>query len=179
MKWGTIYGNYAVNEQGIVKSLPRKVTLYNGGSYETKERILKPMLNHKGYLVVDINGKVKLVHRLVAQIFIPNPDNKPQVNHKDGNKQNNCVSNLEWMTSSENVKHAFDTGLVKPNLELLRENNAKLRKRVGRFSLNGELLEVYESALYVSKTTDFKLSSVSKACKGQLKTYKGFLWKYI
>ena len=81
-------------------------------------RYLKPFKNPQGYLLVDIHHNHKSyyrqVHRLVAQAFIPNPDNLSDVNHKDGNKENNCDFNLEWMTRKENVRHAWDTGLVKP-----------------------------------------------------------------
>lgn len=79
-------------------------------------KCLKPMPNTKGYPSVDLKDhgrrKYAVVHRLVAETFIPKPDNKPQVNHKDGDKTNNAVSNLEWCTGLENIRHAVRTGLM-------------------------------------------------------------------
>lgn len=75
---------------------------------------------HRTNLSKNGNNRTVKVHRIVAQAFIPNPDNKPQVNHKDGNKQNNHIDNLEWCTQSENLKHAFRIGLKKP---MAGENN--------------------------------------------------------
>lgn len=91
----------------------------SGNIYSLKtKRILKPFKNKNGYCIVDIhyNGKSKYcqVHRLVAKTFIPNPLNLETVNHIDGNKSNNCVSNLEWMSRKDNVNHAWRTGLAKP-----------------------------------------------------------------
>lgn len=74
-------------------------------------RYVKPQDNGKGYYRVSIGGKLQFVHRLVATKYIPNPDNLPQVNHKDGNKHNNCVDNLEWVTNQQNRNHAMEEGL--------------------------------------------------------------------
>ena len=76
-----------------------------------KGNILKPQLNGKGYLRVSIGKQLKFVHRLVAEKYIPNPNNLPQVNHKDGNKLNNCVDNLEWVSNKDNRAHALKEGL--------------------------------------------------------------------
>ena len=123
--WKTIEfaPNYMVSSLGRVKSKERVVE-YDRYQYQTgnvvhnkhtvKERILKSRVSDWGYASVCIKSskfKTALVHKLVAQAFIPNPENKPQVNHKDGNKLNNCIDNLEWVTASENIQHAFDTGL--------------------------------------------------------------------
>ena len=97
---------------------PRKLTI---DDYEiTKDgqiinrhtgHVLKPQPNGKGYLRVSIGKKLQFVHRLVAEKYIPNPEGKEQVNHKDGNKLNNSADNLEWVTNQENRTHAVETGL--------------------------------------------------------------------
>lgn len=74
-------------------------------------RKVKPQPNGKGYLRVSIGGKLCFVHRLVAELYVPNPNNKPQINHKDGNKQNNRADNLEWVTNQENRNHAKSNNL--------------------------------------------------------------------
>ena len=116
-------GLYQVSTCGNVKSLP-KVRRNGTGTYIQKERLLKPSNTSTGYKKVELckDGKRKgfKVHRLVAIAFIPNPDNKPEVNHIDGNKINNNIDNLEWVTSSENSVHAYETGL-NPNKKELDE----------------------------------------------------------
>lgn len=110
-------GLYQVSNLGRVKSLKRNKANNYG---KVPERVLKQQINKKsgGYSQASLckEGKYKVffIHRLVARAFIHNPDNKPVVNHKDGNKHNNCVGNLEWCTQKENVLHSFVTGLNVP-----------------------------------------------------------------
>ena len=109
-------GLYQVSNLGRIKS----ISYFNRANKKTypRNKILKPLINDKGYLRVDLrkNNKSKKVriHRIAAEHFIPNPYHFSEVNHIDGNKQNNCVNNLEWCTHSQNMKHAVKLGLVIP-----------------------------------------------------------------
>lgn len=119
-------GSYQASTLGRIKSLPRSVNR-NGSLLPVRGCIKKGAPNHKGYLLVVLkNSKTgigKAIHRWVALTFIPNPLNLPQVNHKDGDKLNNRVDNLEWCTASYNMKHAYDTGLANKKGE--RQEQAK------------------------------------------------------
>ena len=111
-------GEYKISNYGEVKS-------FKTGNWVT----LKPRVNKAGYLSIAIHrkGKVKVyrINRLVALTFIPNPENKPQVNHKDGNKLNNFIDNLEWMTQNENVQHAWDNGLYESTRKAISKAQSK------------------------------------------------------
>lgn len=120
--WKSILMHYEISTHGKLKSLERIV--YHGTNYKVKTikpaKELKPEISNTGYyrILLSVNGKHKhyLLHRLVAEAFLENPDNLPQVNHKNGNKLDNNVSNLEWCTSQENNKHAYKHGLNVPNV---------------------------------------------------------------
>jgi hypothetical protein len=145
-------GLYQVSNLGRVKSLSR--IKINGASYGfgiTKERYLKLQIDDKGYNRVKLHNNknitTKKVYRLVAEAFIPNPEDKKQVNHIDGNKLNNRVDNLEWATPYENVKHAIDTGLIKYNIhkyktKILKDyfNNIPLQKIFNKYHITQKSL---------------------------------------
>lgn len=113
--------NYTIDRYGRV---------YSGFS----KSYLKPFLNPNGYCLVDIRHKglsyTRQVHRLVAIAFIPNPDKLPTVNHKNGNKTDNCVDNLEWMTQLDNVRHAWETGLAKPKYGMENPANVYTEEQI-------------------------------------------------
>lgn len=97
------YGPYTIDDYDITRN-GEIINKHTG-------RLVKPQKNGKGYFRVAIGKKLCFVHRLVAQKYVPNPDNKPQVNHKDGNKLNNCADNLEWVSNQQNRDHAIKNGL--------------------------------------------------------------------
>lgn len=106
-------GQYQISNLGIVKSLTRKDTL----NHIRYSQIMSPKLDDKGYYQITLcqNGKHRMfsLHRLLGNHFMPNPNNLPCINHKDGNPKNNSLDNLEWCTYSENTIHAYKTGLMK------------------------------------------------------------------
>lgn len=147
-------------------------------------KLLKPRLN-KGYFYVNLsnNGKMKTfkIHRLVAESFLPNHSNLPIVNHKDGNKQNNHVDNLEWCTHSENTKHAVLMGLLKPpNPSGSWLKNYTLSRCIKVICVNtGEIFNsISEAAFFANSESKNPTSKVKEVCDGIRKSYKGYVFKY-
>lgn len=163
------YENYMVSNLGRVKSLN-----YNGTG---KEQIMKQHKAAGGYLRIKLfKNKIPksiLVHRLVAMTFIPNPDNLPQINHKDENPENNCVENLEWCTSKYNIN--YGTRIEK---YIKTNTNGKKSKQIIQYSLDGEFIKVWPSSHEVERQLGFRHGNVLNCCTGYQKTAYGFIWKY-
>ena len=135
-------------------------------------RIMKVSFNHKGYLTVHLFDKYLLCHRAVAQAFIPNPNNLPQVNHKDLNKQNPKVSNLEWCTNAENQKHSWQNGSRNVNHMI----NATSKKTI-QYDLNMNKIAVYKSASEASRITGISQTGISECCRKKNKI-KEYIFRY-
>lgn len=144
-----------------------------GEIYSDKAKSWKTKTPNKGYYSTQFfNRKTKksksvCIHRLVANKFIPNPENKPFVNHKNGNKLDNCVDNLEWCTRSENAVHAYKIGL-----------NKKRTKSVCQLDLDGNVINIFDSIREAESITGVGHSNISSVCLGRKITAGGFRWKY-
>lgn len=168
-------GLYQVSNLGRVRSLGIIFIGHNqyGNTFisSKKSTILKPYYR-KEYLTVHLrkNKKSKyfLVHRLVAQAFIPNPNNYPCVNHKDENKQNNCVENLEWFTYSYNSNYGTRNQKISKNG----------RKPINQYTLQGEFLKKWSGIVEINQQLGFLPSGISSCCSGRYKSSNGFLWRY-
>lgn len=154
-------GVYMVSNWGRVKSLK-----YG------KEKVIKPRKAGIGYLQVVLfkNGKGKsyFVHRLVAQAFIPNPDNLPIINHKDEKPSNNNVDNLEWCNHCYNLTYG---SRIKRVLD-------KTSKPTYQYTLDGELIAEYPSTMEVERQLGYSQGNISQCCNGKLKTANGYIWRY-
>lgn len=156
------YDSYQVSNYGRVRRLSKGVYKIKGQNTGTW-----------GYFVTNIDGTPKLVHRLIAEAFIPNPDNKLEVNHINGDKLDNLPSNLEWVTFSENKIHAIQTGL--------NDYTKNKMKKVAQYSLEGDFIREYESINQVAKCfgKEGQHSNVRKVCEGKRKTFQGYIFKYV
>ena len=154
------YSNYEVNQLGEIR-------------HKKRQKILKPRDNNGGYQYVNfkINGKNTnfAVHRIVANAFIPNPNGYTEVNHKDYNKKNNCVDNLEWVSSSQNKQHSY----------LKQENKKSRGKAVNQYTKEGIFLKTFDSVSEAAKELGCCVAAISNCCLGRTKTSQGFRWSFV
>ena len=165
-------GKYAVSNLGNVMSMNYLNT--------KKPRVMSPVKHHLGYLFVHLGyNKIRMVHPLVAEAFIPNPENKKFVNHIDGNKQNNKVTNLEWVTSKENMNHAIKTGLRDPH-----HNNHPKGKDVPnsrpilQCSKDGKLIKRWECISDAARAIGCNPASIVNNASRRTKSLHGCIWRY-
>lgn len=142
-------------------------------------RLLKLFFSHNGYLRVSLGGKNRMVHRLVAQAFIPNPNNYPFINHKDENKENNNVENLEWCTTEYNINYGERTSKFVETINTKRKVRPYLYRPVLQYSLNGEFLQEFPSIKAAAQAINAKNDSgIGLCCRGKYKYAMGYIWRY-
>lgn len=177
-------GFYQISNLGRVKCLQREI-IRSGDikknhtrKFTLNEQIKRTAFDKDKYQIVALNkdGKSKMhkIHRLIAKAFIPNPENKPQVNHIDGNPSNNSISNLEWVTNRENTIHAF---------KFLNRNEKRYKieqfnnKKVLQYDKKGNLLNTYTTRAEASRKTGVNQSDICKCANNKKQTAGGFIWK--
>ena len=182
-------GLYEISNLGNVKALKRtwRVWNYQGKKYQemgNKEKILSSSLSKCNYrqVVLSKEGKkyLKTIHRLIAEAFIPNLDNKPCVNHIDGNKLNNCVENLEWCTYSENSIHSWNNNLEKPYWKGKFGKNHNTSKQVTQYDLNGNLIKKWDCISDAVRALKIDGGRITKCCQHKKHCHSagGYIWEY-
>ena len=153
-------GMYMISNMGEVMSCVKRPEWY----------LLKPYKDSCGYLYVQICKKNRAVHKLVANTFLQPSDCGREINHKDGDKENNCAENLEWCTRSENVQHAFDHGLK----QSLKRGAHKMARRVVCIETQTQ----YECMEDAAEATGAVPANISKCVRGLRQTAGGYHWRY-
>lgn len=154
-------GLYQVSSKGRVKSF-----------HKGQEKIIKSYSSEDKYILVHLykNHKMKmfLVHRLVAIAFIPNTENLPEVNHRDEDKSNNCVENLEWCDRRYNINYG----------ERNKKVSESQSKKIDQYTKTGDFVRTWNSIIEVERTLGIAHQHISKCCRGRLKSAGNFVWKY-
>ena len=175
-------GLYQVSNLGRVRSVDRIVNGRWGNNF-VKGLILKPY-TVKGYKQVHLSKNNKKthykIHRLVAETFIPNPYKLPQVNHKDEDKTNNCVENLEFCTQSYNNNYGTRLKRIseKNKISMKGKFNNSRSKSVLQYTLDGNFVKEYPSAREAERINNIDFSAISKCCRGVYKSAGGYIWKF-
>lgn len=172
-------GYYEASPVGHIRSLKRFIIKKNGIKQIVKGRILTPFPK-RGYLCASLtNGKVKhiLIHRLIAETFIPNPLNKPCVNHIDGNKQNNGIDNLEWCTYSENTIHSYIILKRKASQAFLGRTGSMHPRSRKIICINNS--KIYCSLNDAARDLNLLHSKISLVCSGIRPHTKGYVFEYL
>ena len=172
-------GFYMVSSLGRVRLLERSGFRKNGRFFYVHSKIKKPYLTKFGYyrLRMEKNKHSKhiFVHRLVAEAFLPNPENKPEINHKNGIRTDNRVENLEWVTRSENIIHSYKfLGHKAPQLFGKDNPMCKIVLKIK----DGVVIQEFFGAKAAAESIGVRTDTISKVCAGKYKTCKGFVWEY-
>lgn len=175
-------GYYQIGNLGSIKSIDRIIPTRRGVGKFIAGKILKPHLGTNGYLYVNLSKNgihyTKTIHSILSNEFIPNPENKPEVNHKDGIKHHSYESNLEWCTHSENGLHAYRMGLsTSPNKGKFGSLNHR-SKRIIQLNLNGTKIESFGSVREANRVTKISNGHISECANGIRMSAGGFIWKY-
>lgn len=188
-------GLYQISSEGRVKSLKRIAR----NNHTVNSKIRKPKIDKDGYccvsLWIDGVSKEHFIHRLVAQAFVPNPENKPCIDHINTDRTDNRAENLRWCTHKENTNNPISRekflqnryrvegerriSIYKPTKEAVAKMAEKHKKPVGMYK-DGNLIKRFDSATDAEREdNNLKFMSISAACNGRLKTYRGYEWKFI
>ena len=171
--WKTIngYPNYMISSMGNVKNIKTG-------------KLLKTRIGNNGYYTITLSKKGEIkkkdIHRLIAIAFIPNPENKPEIDHINTDKIDNRIENLRWVTHKENINNPISISKMKKNQHLKNTFGAEhpLSKPILQFSMDGKLVRKWESAVDIKKELDFNNCHISSCCKGKRKTANGYIWRY-
>lgn len=177
-------GLYEVSNTGKIRSLARIVNSCYGSKMALQSKEIKLNLKRNGYMYVCLSkegsANTYRVHRLVALAFISNPNNQPQVNHKNGVKNDNRVGNLEWCTASQNSNHAYSSNLrFSPSYWKDKSGSEhNLSKPVVMMTQQDETVRMFGSSYEAERETQIANQNISKCLKGKRKTAGGYKWKY-
>lgn len=173
------FDNYEVSTLGRVRSIDSTVMRSNNRQFTIKGKIRSLYTSQGGYSNVslcDNSGKWcrQQVHRLVAEAFLPNPNNLPQVNHKDENKLNNCVDNLEWCTANYNANY----GNRNYNTSSSLKNNIKISKVILQYDKDQNLITEWPSINEIKRSLGYSTGNIYACCNYKYKQAYGYIWRY-